>query len=443
MTRTLRAAIRHVLFAGLSVSAVAACSAPPPVTAAQPGPPVGAAAQGASTVLKAVLFPYIPDSAGDNFQSLIQRLESGFESTHPGVDVQITINASIDVYDYGPNGTLSKLLGSGPDAVQVVEVDTLLMGNLTQSGWVQPVGMANPGVLPTAWQAATVQNVTYGVPTYLCSNVIYSESSAVTAAANGTNLVGILSGVKPGTRPLVGNYAGSWTLPSFYVDAWADTEGTAGMATAYQLPLDQKTMMFFSSVVNVCATNATTNPCLNGAYANNTAAETAFASGAANGFIGYTERLFYIRKANPQRPLPSVTSAPIGGGSNPAMFVDALVFNPSCTGACLGAAQAFAAYMSSVPVRNLIAFSQDGPPGTLPRYLLQANEVFYASQPAASDPMYRAYAPIVRAARPYPNSGFPDSRRALNQALLATFAPTVKEKPAPAPPPERRAPPPP
>lgn len=286
---------RSRLFVGIMLSTIAGCGGPPPAAAPQTPPPPAPTestkpAAPAPLVIKAALFPYIPDSAGDEFASLIAKLESGFEAAQPGVDLQITINGDLDFYDSSAGGTLSKLLGKGADAMQVVEVDTVLMGTL-----------------------------------------------------------------------------------------------------------------------------------VDGSYKQGTGAETAFASGNAGGFIGYTKQLFAIRHANPSAPLPAVISAPIGDGSNPLMFVDALVFNPGCVGACLSAAQAFATYMSSVAVRNIIAFSQDGPQGTLPRYLLQANPSFYSSSPASSDPMYKAYTTIVNRATPFPNTGFPEGRTALNDALTAAL----------------------
>jgi thiamine pyridinylase len=394
---------------------VAGCGGSSPAAALTTAPPPSNAAP---TPFRAVLFPYIPDSVGDNFQSLIQDLESGFEAQNPSIDLQVIIDPNMDLYDFAPGGTLDTLLGSGPAAAQVVEVDTLLMGTLTANHWVQPIQMTNPGVFATAWQAATIAGVVYGAPTYLCSNVVYSFQS-VAGSTNATNLISRLTAIKPGITPLVGNYKGSWTLPSFYVDAWADTNGTAGMATSYNLPLDQKTMSFFPTIVNSCVKSAK-NPCLDGSYAD-TEAETLFANGLSNGFIGYTERLFYIRSANPSAPLPSVITDPIGGGTHPSMFVDALVFNPNCTDACLTTAQAFASYMSTVSVRNLIAFSLDGPAGTIPRYLLQANQSFYAAAPASRDPMYQAYLPFVQVAQPFPNTNFPQARTSLNAALTAWF----------------------
>lgn len=176
----------------------------------------------------------------------------------------------------------------------------------------------------------------------------------------------------------------------------------------------------FEPLVFSCEANESHNPCLDGTYKDNTAAETSFANGGANGFVGYSERLFFILSANSSQPNLSVASAPMDAGNQPVMFVDALVFNPACTGSCLQDAQSFATFMSTLEVRNLIAFSQDAPPGTFPRYLLQANGSFYSSQPAASDPIYQGlWVNHVSLAQPYPNQGFPEARGALNETLLA------------------------
>ncbi|MFP2895509.1 hypothetical protein [Corallococcus sp. 4LFB] len=174
----------------------------------------------------------------------------------------------------------------------------------------------------------------------------------------------------------------------------------------------------FAEVVDSCSLEAGVNPCLDGTYADNSVAEEAFAAEQANGFMGYTERLFYILKANPSMPLPEVVSVPLGTGSAPAVFVDALVLNASCTGTCAEDARAFTSFMQAPETRSLIAFSEDGPEGTRPRYLLQANRAFYQREPARSDPMYQQYEAILSGARPYPNQHFPENRKALQGALL-------------------------
>lgn len=392
---------------------VAACG---PETAS-PVPPSPTAAR----PLKLVLFPYIPDVGGDKFQSLIRTLESNFEQAHPQVDLRIVIDPTIDLYDLTPGKQLPQLLGSGAEAAQVVEIDTLLLGDLVASKLVQPTHMKALDAFETAQQAASIKGEAYAVPTYVCTNVIYARSSTVEKATNGSELVAALAKIDPTTAPLAGNFAGSWTLAGAYVDAWADTNGTANLAAAYSATLDPTAMVDLRAVVHSCEVSGN-NPCIDETYKDNRKAEEAYALGKANGFFGYTEQLHYIRAIKPDSPLPSIISAPVGKGTHPVMFVDALVFNPGCTGQCLTDAQDVATYMASVPVRTLIAFSQDAPKGAIPRYLLQASQGFYAAPPASEDPMYKAYLPIVSQATAYPNQGFYSALTDIDKAVQAALA---------------------
>lgn len=397
-----------------------ACASTAPRPAAPPMPQSAAqekTAAAQTAPVTAVLFGYIPDAANDNFVALTQNLTQQFEADYE-IPVQITIDPNLDLYDLSAGGELNTLLGDGPGAVDVVEVDTLLLGALVANNWVQPVKVQIPGILPSALTAASVDGQVYGMPTYVCSNVIYAYDSDLTSVGDGAALLTFLSSLSSGT-PLVGNYSGSWTLPSTYLDAWADTNGTAGFAGAYVPPVDTVTMTPFRPLVQSCA-SVTLNPCLDGTYASGTGAETAFATGSANGFVGYTERLFYILTTSPQLQ-PSLISAPLGGGSNPVMFVDALVVNPNCTEYCLYNATAFIQFMSQITTRNLIAFSQDAPSGTFPRYLLQANSDFYTGSLAEQDPYYPQFWSFLQNAVPFPNQGFPQDRLLLGPAVKAAL----------------------
>lgn len=387
------------------VLALSACSESPDPTPLPPRP------------LKAVLFPYIPDAAGDGFASLKQRLEADFEREHTDIDLDIVFDSNLDLYDLDEGGTMNQLLGQGAGAAQVVEVDTLVLGSLASRGWIQPLSFQTGPAYPAAEEAVRLSGASYGMPTYLCTYVVYSHSPQLQTATDAASLVRILRDVAPGKRPLAANFDGSWTLPSSYLDAWADTHPGAALSTAISLPLDSPTVAAFKTVVDSCSLEPDVNPCMDGSYDSNTVAEEAFATEQANGFMGYTERLFYIRQARPTRPLPEVISVPLGTGSAPAVFVDALVLNANCTGTCAEDAEVFMTFMSDPEVRRLIAFSQDAPQGTSPRYLLQANRAFYQQEPARSDPMYQKYEPLLGGARPYPNQGFPENRRAMQSAL--------------------------
>lgn len=385
--------------------------------------PAQAPAPSAKRALRAVLFPYIPDAGGDSFAKLIKHLESGFEETHPAIDLRIVMDLKMDLYDLEQGGLLSKLFGNGADAADVVEIDTMLLGALVERGFVQPVGVQPAElepILDVAWRAVTVAGAVYGVPTYLCSNVIYANHPGIVDVDRAEELIPFLRTRNPDAVPLVANYAGSWTLGPDYVDAWADTHGNDPdqVAAAYRVPLDPATMQVFAPLVRACAADGK-NPCLDDTYKDNTKAEEVFAQGKANAFLGYSERLFFILSSNRALPLPTPISAPLGAGSQPMIFVDALAVSAQCQGQCLADAQALTAYLSSAKVRTLIAFSQDAPAGTPPRYLLQANERFYSMAPAREDPVYQGiFTRVIQRGQPFPNQGFPKVRTALDAALM-------------------------
>jgi thiamine pyridinylase len=384
--------------------------------------------QAARRPLDAVLFGYIPDAGNDGFAGLQARLERDFEAEHPEIDLRLVIDGNIDLYDLSANGQLATYFGTGDGSADVLELDMVLLADLVANGWIAPARVELPAIVPSAEEAVTLDGTRYGTPTYLCGNFIYSRAPELEGADDANELLEILGkAAGPGAPPLIGNYAGSWTLPSFYLDAWADghDNAPASVQTAYPLPLDEVTVAPLRALTDSCASSGK-NPCLDKTYKDNTKAELAFAQGQAGGFVGYSERLHYIVAAAPSAPLPKVISAPMGNGNKPISFTDALVTSASCTEACRDDADAFITFMSALERRQLIAFSQDVPPdapaGVTPRYLLQALSSFYTTEPAASNPIYRALQPVVTSqSRSFPNAGFPQARgelsRALNDAL--------------------------
>lgn len=366
--------------------------------------------------LSVVLFPYIPDAGGDNFAGLKLDLAARFHAVRPDVDLTIRMEAADNLYDMG---TLETLLGSGGGRADVVEVDTLLLAALAAGGLVQPVPAVPGQPLPAALDAVMVNGDACGVPTYICSNVVYSYGD-VTAVSNGQDLVHALTGQDPSKRALAGNFAGSWTLPGSYIDAWADTHTNAADAVAGALAgdLDDPTMATLQAVVDSCQQGGT-NPCMDGGFRDNTAAEEAFAAGAANGFVGYSERLFYVKEHAPDKT-PYAISAPLGAGKRPVMFVDALVFNTHMEGAVQDAASAFAEFMASAATREMLSLSHDAPAGKPFRYLMQASQAFWDLPAVADDKVFAALrAEVAEQAVALPNSGFPENKDRLNGLLKA------------------------
>jgi len=374
--------------------------------------------------LRAVLFGYIPDAGQDDFAGLIKILEDDFEAQHPDIDLRLVIDVNIDLYDLAPEGQLATYFGAGEGSVDVLELDMVLLGDLVANGWLAPARIEVPEIVAAAQEAVTQGGTSYGVPTYLCGNFIYSHAPGLEEAHNASELLAILGeAAGPDLPALIGNYVGSWTLPSVYLDAWADGHDNAPdvVQTAYALPLDDATMGPLGALAAACASDGK-NPCLDSTFKYNSKAEETFARGQSGGFIGYSERLYYIITGDPAAALPKVISAPMSDGSKPTLFTDALVTSAKCSGPCRDDADLFISFMSDLERRQLIAFSQDvpenAPTGVTPRYLLQALSSFYTAEPAASDPIYRALQPTVTSeGRGFPSHGFPEARGDLNSAL--------------------------
>ncbi|TRW95147.1 extracellular solute-binding protein [Candidatus Methylobacter oryzae] len=376
-----------------------------------------ASAVAAPRTINVVLFGYIPDANHDQYAALIAKLKKRFEVDNPDIALNLTIDPNIDVYDMP---TLSNLLGKNPDAAQLVEIDTVMLGNLVKEKLVQPLSFHPTDTVTQALDAAMINETLYSVPTYLCSNVIYSPAD-IEQVENSKDLVKILAKYQIDKPSLIGNYNGSWTLSGFYTDAWADTNTNSPkeLPASLRLPLQDTTVQSLNTAVHSCADSHGKNPCLDGTYKDNSLAMEAFARGEANGYVGYTENLFNILSARPQDAPPlHVISAPMGNGEKPVMYVDGLVFNTNCTSQCLDDAQNVAKYLTATATRNLIAFSQDAGAGAIPRYLMQANTDFYTVEPAASNPYYQAYwQQIVTKAEPVPNTGVPENKDSISKAL--------------------------
>lgn len=386
-----------------------------------------ATAMHAQGTVKAVLFPYIPDAAGDDFRNLKEMLQNEFSNATRGkYNATITIDPKLNLYSMKE---LEKLL-HGQEA-DVVEVDTLLLGDLVRAKLVAklPDDLLE-NILPNAQTAAKIDNALYAVPTYLCTNVVYTHAKELTSVKGGKGLGKFLTDIP--LIPLVGNYKGSFTSSPTYLDAWADTHCTTGIPNCteglrFEVSkglVDQETMSYFRPLVEICATHSRINPCLSGAYKDNHNAEAALVAQQANGYVGFTEGLFYILSTPREQPPVNVVSAPLGKKSHPVMFVDALVVSSKCQGACFARAVEFIKFMSATKTRELIAFSADAGKEATPRYLLQANQSFYERKPAVGNQYYRRFKEIIDEAAPFPNDVISELYKTLSAEVLNSLTST-------------------
>src|ERR1035441_3346195 len=122
--------------------------------------------------LHVALFPYIPDSVGDHFDSFRKRVQKEFESANPNIRLILDpIDPNSEVFYDLPS--LEKLMtpGSPTGQADLIETDTIFLGELIADGCIERWdSLPRAGDWhPAAQSAVTVGSDYYGVPHWLCS----------------------------------------------------------------------------------------------------------------------------------------------------------------------------------------------------------------------------------------------------------------------------------
>lgn len=416
-----RAALGCLLAASLFALACASTAPRPTPQAATPAVPY---------VLRVALFPYIPDAANDQFKALMARMKSEFEAANPGIALDLMpMDPDADFYDLT---NLSKWLGNSPASggYQVVEADTVLLGDLvTQikiTPWQNPPNQSDWH--PAALAASTYNGSIYGAPHYLCSYFLFSRDPSVTATRTIDDLLAALAKQTPPPPPqvppirIVGNLKGSWETGSFYLDSWSQTHGPANVAKAMSPDLDPGVIKPLQAFANDCRYYGVTPsviPCTNGMFHDQPEKPyEIFGQGEATAAFGYSEELNTILNIPSKGNAVQMEIAPLGEGQAPLVFVDSLVLNHTCDASCQVAATAFASYLESSTTYEWLLLAQDAGPNAIPRYLTPATLSAYTSPGVSANPYYSVIKAGAANAAPYPNSGYPEVRKAMEKAIL-------------------------
>lgn len=372
--------------------------------------------------LYVALFPYLPDAANDKFKELARRIEEEFELENPSIDLVLRPLNPIDddFYDFDTlSGWLTTPIPSG--GYHIVEVDAVLLGDLASKGVIAPWTMVpqEEDWHPASSAAVRINDKVYGVPHWLCSYFIFSRDASVAEAKTIKDLLAAYKSMDSGKPLLAGNLLGSWDLPAEYLDAWADTYGRQKLDQAISPVLDQAVVDGLKHFAQACMTGEK-NPCLDGTYKD--APESAakqFAATGAHSLFGYSERLHFVMKGGARPEDMKIASAPLGQGSHPLVFVDALVLRRDCDAICQKGARAFAMYMNSPKTHEWIGMSRDAGAGAVPRYLLPATRSAFRTDGLRSDPHYQQFEAEIRHAAAYPNTGLLQQRKVMRDRILA------------------------
>ncbi|WP_428267505.1 hypothetical protein [Haliangium sp.] len=368
--------------------------------------------------LRVSLYPWVPEA-----DSLASWIEQDFETQHPEIDLVVrTMERSYDwlpgyVSDlaYEIDQTVAALTQEGDDSQDLIEVDTMILGALIERNAVAPFALSEPSFLPSAQEAVSQDGETWGVPHWTCGYFVISEDAGVREANDLTALLDRLADAGTERADIVGDIDGSWDAVMVYLDAFIDSYGDGDVQAALAAEtLDPMVDSALRALGTSCAQDGE-------AMCGSDGVEK-FATGGADALIGYSERLHPIL-ATEGRTVANlhIASAPLGSGSHPMLFTDALVLSPRCSSErCQEAARAFASYYVSDRVFEVVLMGLDTDT-SVARYLLPSTTTAFDTDAVAADPYYRQLEEEIQGARAYPTSGVPEAReRGAIQAQVKT-----------------------
>jgi thiamine pyridinylase len=348
----------------------------------------------------------LPDAGGDNLKGFAARIEREFEAANRGTDLELRrFDPNDDFYDLD---TVSKWLGAaGPAEYDVVEIDTILLGELNLKVPIPTWSLPLRSWHEAARIAVRQGNEVLGVPHWLCSYFVMGSDPELGSVRSVSALARVLkSSAPPNTRLLAGDFQGSFTLPTYYLDAWADINISGDVESALRAAPENRVIRDLKQFSDLCVKDRD-NPCLTDAKYNDDglAAATEVATGGAQSLVAYSERLHHLQRASQTNKEWTLVSAPVGNGRHPAVFVDALVRSPQCTGSCAAAAASFAEYLTRTSTLEWMMLSDDVDTSSIPRYLIPAHRDAYTTRVLA-DAHYKQINAQLTLARPYPRFGF-------------------------------------
>lgn len=388
-------------------------------------------------VLNALLYSSIPTDPKAGYTPLVQWLTQTYQNQHPDILLNLVLDPDIDSgYDFN---NMQKLLDS--EGVDVAELDTVFLKFLADSHSILPLSIDSSDAWPVAKQAVAVGGQTYGIPSWLCSDFLFSlkpDDSIVTY-----DQLRSFFGSGGQGHTLEADLDGKWTIPALYIQAYTQMHHSMSASDAATKPIDAAVVARMTQVGRWCERDGS-NPCIDNTFHNGTdgTVEQHFNDDHALGDIGFSERSFFLSYYAKSEASLHLVPFPWGGSADTAhlVYVDAFVVNAHTCKAtpCKDDAIQLARFVTAPDTKKQIVFSKDLGGKSPARHLLPASQAFYRDAEVSKDPIYSQVRAtfLSRKLLPYLNDFTPQFQYTLLTSLCAPLmsaSPSWKCKP-PAPP---------
>ena len=389
-----------------------------------------------SEQLRVSIYP-IPDLAGDDLAGLTRFIADEFKKEH---GVSIKVEATAKLYDL--DKLRSDYLSDGEDAYDVMEVDTVLLGELAKSGHLQPLEdhftVKEDIFASSAVCSVNLEEHLYGVPTLQCAtflmelaDVNYSPRSPILEEWKSFDeLKKALDRAEhesPRRILLAGDFRGSWGLPMFYLDAYVDKHGKESVYDGIEGPIDDKKLLEqMKMFIDYGKLPSGQNPGIDGEFHEHPDQLIKEVIDSQHILMyAYSENLgVALQKAaetKANKCALRIISPPLDESNNLLTYTDAAVVNKSKFADPKRAAliKKFVEFYTSLSFRTKLAFGRDLPPSVLyRRYVLPARTAFFTETAAAEDEYYQQFHAALKHSTPAPNHGIYGKRKALEAKLL-------------------------
>jgi thiamine pyridinylase len=341
-------------------------------------------------VLNVLLYSAIPTDPEAGFLPLVRGITKTYQASHPDVLLNIILDPDVDSYDFA---TLRNSI-LGKDGVDIAELDTVFLQYLHDNNLIIPLAVNPSAAWPVANQAVTLGGTTFGVPSWLCSDFLFSAKSEDGVATFAQLRTFLQAGTQGPT--LTADLDGTWTIPSLYIQAATQMHHRASASEALGGDIDAEAVTRLAEVGTWCE-RSTGNPCIDKTFhsANNKrdgSLEQEFDARPTLTDIGFSERSFYIDYyAKKHEPLHLIAFpwADQPGAAH-LVYVDAFVVSAAnCNqDPCKEDAIKFATFATSTDTKKYVTLSKDLKAGSPPRHLLAASRAFYDDSEIRNDALY-------------------------------------------------------
>ncbi len=292
------------------------------------------------------LFSYLPDP--EYYQELIERR---WKEIEPGIQL---VRRDWDCYYDGK-----------PEGIDVVMFDAVLLNEMTESGWIQPIDrnavQSSEDIYPFALDGVTIDGKLYGIPVFLCGNfLIYDRSCKELAEAEH------LTDFSKEEEILVINCEDSFNRPGYVMETLADMLGVANPSAAGNTD-------GIISLIDQLAIEA---------HKNDTDEQVAAAydSGLGKGYVGCSESLRFLNSRLKDSDIKTISFSDRTNVLR--MYTDVAAVTAGADGVRYEKALELMNVMADAEILSALAV-HDGKPA----YLLLARKSPYADL-AKQDPIY-------------------------------------------------------